>query len=74
MLTNAQKTLKLFEVATMKTKNNILDNIAKHYNITEEEAFNEVTHPTAESILDYLTGQERYATLGIMRDYNIVDY
>jgi hypothetical protein len=59
MPTSAQKTLKLFEVTTIKVKNMILDNIANHYGITREETYEEVTHEEAESVLDYITGPER---------------
>jgi hypothetical protein len=47
----------------------ILDNIACHYCCTRAEAFTEVTHDEAESLLDYVTGPERAATQVIMQKY-----
>jgi len=40
-------------------KKMILSNIARHYGITTQQAFDEVTDPDAEHLLDYVTGAER---------------
>jgi predicted DsbA family dithiol-disulfide isomerase len=45
----------------VRTKNDVLSNIAKHYGISNDEAFDEVTDPEAESIMDYVTGSNRAA-------------
>ena len=45
----------------LKTKNAILTNIANHYGITVNEAFEEITDSEAESLLDYVTGTTRAA-------------
>jgi hypothetical protein len=44
-----------------KVKNDILTNIASHYGISTQEAYEEVTHEEAESIMDYITGGIRPA-------------
>ena len=68
-MTNAETTLKFLSATTRKTVNMILDNIAGHYGCTRAEAFNEVTHDEAESLLDYVTGPERAATHVLMKIY-----
>lgn len=52
-----------------KTKNMILENIAKHYGITTTEAYEEVTDTEAEHLLDYVTGPERMATGALMQKH-----
>ena len=52
-----------------KTKTEILKAIATHYGINENEAYEEVTHEEAESLLDYLTGSIRLATSVLMQKY-----
>jgi len=52
-------------------KSDILKNVASHYGITEEEAFDEVTHYDAESLLDYLTGNVRIAASALMQRHRI---
>jgi hypothetical protein len=37
----------------------VMDNIAKHYGITEEEVLEEVCDTEAENIMDYITGDIR---------------
>jgi hypothetical protein len=64
-------TEKLFSVIPQKTKNEILDNIANHYGITREEAFEEVTDTDAEHLLDYVTGATRSATSVLMQRYGL---
>ena len=49
----------------------ILENIADHYGIDEDEAFEEVTDPAAERLLDYVTGPVREATAVLMKKYRI---
>lgn len=52
-----------------KTKAAILENIAKNYGITSEEAYEEVTDAEAEHLLDYVTGPERAATSVLMQKH-----
>jgi hypothetical protein len=54
-----------------KIKSDILKNVASHYGITEEEAFDEVTHYEAEALLDYLTGNVRAAASALMQRHRI---
>ena len=62
-------TSKFLSVISVKAKNLILDNIANHYGISREEAFEEVVDDEAEHLLDYVTGVERNATLVLMKKY-----
>ena len=50
-------------------KNLILDNIANHYGISRDEAFEEVVDDEAEHLFEYVTGVERNATLILMKQY-----
>ena len=50
-----------------KIKSRIIDEIAGHYGITPERAFEEVTDVEAEHLLDYLTGSVRTATSVLMK-------
>lgn len=61
-MTNSELTINFLNSLDSKTRNEILSNIANHYGITNEKAFEEVTDEEAESLLDYLTGQTRTAT------------
>ena len=70
-MSNNISTLALFAATDAKTKTEILAAIAKHYSITELEAFEEVTHEEAESLLDYLTGSIRTATSLLMQRHGI---
>ncbi len=60
-MTNAQTNKKFLSAIDSKTRSIILTNIAKHYGITQAEAYAEVTDNDAEHLLDYVTGQERSA-------------
>jgi len=44
-----------------KTKADVLGNIAKHYGISPEEAYDEVVDDDAEHLLDYVAGPMRAA-------------
>lgn len=70
MTNHARKTKAFFNATTPETKRLILSNIAAHYGITTAEAEAEVTHPEAESLLDYVTGPERSATHILMQRHN----
>ena len=70
-MTNAKTTARFFAVTDAKTKSAILDNIAKHYGVTQNEALVEVTDCEAESLLDYLTGPTRDAISVLMKRHGI---
>ena len=52
-----------------KTKAEILDNIARHYGVTPQEAFEEITaiDEDTQHLLDYMTGAARTATSLLMK-------
>jgi hypothetical protein len=54
-----------------KTRDSILMNIALGYGISADAAMREVTHPEAESLLDYLTEPVRSAASVLMRRHAI---
>lgn len=54
-------------VITPKTKSMILGSIAKHYGVSEEVIYEEVTHEEAEHLLDYMVEPERSATHVMMK-------
>jgi hypothetical protein len=58
---NGKVTNLFLKAVDLKTKNAILTNIANHYGITVNEAFEEITDSEAESLLDYVTGTTRAA-------------
>ena len=55
-MNNAQINAKFLAVTDAVTKAAVLANIAKHYGITSDEAYAEVTDDEAEHLLDYVTG------------------
>ena len=69
---NNTTTIKFLAAVDKETKKGILQSIAKHYGITEKEAFNEITHHEAEHLLDYLIGGTRLATSLLMRMRGLV--
>ena len=54
-MTNNQINSAFFAAIPAVTKNEILNEISKHYGISVDEAFEEVTHEQAEHLLDYVT-------------------
>jgi len=70
-MTNAEKTAKFFEVTDAKTVNAVLDNIAKNYQISRDDARAVIFHVDAESLLDYVTGPERAAAHVIMKRHGL---
>lgn len=69
-LTNGQRTIEFLLAIDSRTKNDILENVAKHYGITTEEAYDEITDDEAEHLLDYLTYETRTATSLLMKKLN----
>lgn len=49
----------------------ILAGIARHYGVTNREAFEEVTEPEAEHILDYMVEPERSAACLLMKRHGM---
>jgi len=60
-MSNSTFTIAFLNSTDLRTKNEILSNIANHYGITNEEAYEEVIDEEAESIMDYITGSIRPA-------------
>lgn len=63
---NSKTTTAFFSRISTKARDLILSNIAAHYGISLQEALEEVTHPEAEHLLDYVTGPQRAATQLLM--------
>lgn len=68
---NAQINAKFLTVTDASTKQAVLVNIAKHYGISQQEAFDEVTSEGAEHLLDYITGPERAAIHLLMKRHGM---
>lgn len=68
---NAAKTERFLSRVDAATKSAILSNIAKHYGITPNEAYEEITSEDAEHLLDYVTGPERSAASLLMKRHGI---
>lgn len=65
-MSNAQINARFFAAIDAKTKAQVLENIATHYEISPEEAFSEVTDKESEHLLDYLTEPVRSATSALV--------
>lgn len=68
-MTNAQITINFFAAIDAKTKAEVLASIAKHYDITKNDALAEVVAEDAEHLLDYLVGSTRTAVLVLMQKH-----
>ncbi|KAB7891448.1 hypothetical protein [Poseidonibacter ostreae] len=68
--TNSEKNKAFLKAIDSQSKNDILDNIAKHYGITNDEAEDEVTDDEAEHLLDYITGNQRNGAYALMLIHN----
>ena len=71
-MTNAQKNFTFLNAADGETKAKVLSNIANHYGISSEKAYEEVTDDEAEHLLDYVTGSERTAVYVLMQRHNCI--
>lgn len=71
-MTNSEKNITFLNLIDSETKAAILENIANHYQIDIQRAFDEVTHEKAEHLLDYVTGPQRNATYVLMQKYHCV--
>lgn len=66
-------TLAFLNVIDPETRKDILTNIAEHYGITLSQAYDEITEPDAEHLLDYVTGPMRAAVSVLMQAANEAD-
>lgn len=64
---NAKTTIIFLSKTSKAARDMILNNIANHYGISRDEAFDEVTRDDAEYLLDYVTGPERAAVQVLMQ-------
>jgi hypothetical protein len=60
-MNNGTLNAKFLNSVDQKMKNAILENIAKHYGISQQLALEEVTDELAENIMEYITGPNRAA-------------
>lgn len=70
-MTNAQINAKFLSATDSATKQAVLANIANHYSISVQEAFDEVTGAEAEYLLDYVTGPQRAAVSVLMKRHGL---
>lgn len=70
-MNNAQINRAFFAATDAKTKSEVLESIAKHYGISQQEAFEEVTDDHAEHLLDYLTEPTRSAVSVLMQRHRL---
>ena len=70
-MTNAVKNTKFLAVIPTETKNAILDDVAKSYQVSREQAYEELTCEGAEHLLDYVTQNIRLATSLMMQKYGL---
>jgi len=68
-MTNGTITKAFLNSVDVKVKNEILQNIATHYQITIAEAYEEITDEESENIMDYVTGVVRLATSALYNKF-----
>lgn len=66
-MANGSNNARFLSKIDSKSKSMILENIAKHYGISTQEAFSEVTDSEAEHLLDYMTEPARSAASVLMQ-------
>jgi len=71
MPNNNAKFLAVIDVAA---KDEILASIAKHYGISSQAAFDEVTNASAEHLLDYMVEPQRGAASVLMQAHGLRGY
>ena len=69
--THAAVTRAFFRLTTAQVERELLANIATHYGISPDEAFDEVTNDDAEDLLDYITGDARNAAYVLMQRHGL---
>lgn len=70
-MTASQKNAAFLAATDAATRRDVLNSIAQHYGITAEDAYEEVTDPEAEHLLDYLTGSVRSAVSVLMQRHSL---
>jgi hypothetical protein len=70
-MTNAQTTAAFLNAIDNATRADILGNIADHYGVTRWVAYDEITDPDAEHLLDYITGPTRSAVSVLMQRHGV---
>lgn len=70
-ISNADKTKAFLATTDAKTKADVLENIAKHYGISQADALKEITDPDAEHLLDYVTEPTRSAVSVLMQRHRV---
>lgn len=65
---------KFLAVIGSDAKDAILSSIAKHYGISAQAAFDEVTDESADHLLDYMVEPQRSATSVLMQAYGLRGY
>lgn len=70
-MATAHRTKEFLSVIDEKTKGEVLQNIADHYGITVEAAFEEVTGDEAHHLLDYMREPTRSATSALMQRHGM---
>lgn len=70
-MTNSNFTIAFLNSTDLKTKNEILSNIANHYGISNQEAYEEVTDEEAESLIDYVTINIRSAVSVLIQKFKV---
>ena len=73
-ISNAKLNTLVLSMIDPRTKMYILDTIAKHFGISQADAFSEITDIDAEHLLEYLTGSVRTATSLMMQRYSMKLY
>lgn len=70
-VTNCETNKAFLTATNTATRNEILAAVGGRYGVTTTEALDEITHPEAEHLLDYLTGSIRTATSALMRRHGL---
>ena len=73
-MTNEQINRDFFAAIDDKTKSEVLEAIAKHYGISQQEALEEAVDGEAEYLLDYLTEPTRSAVSVLMQRHGLADH
>lgn len=66
-MSHAQSNQAFLDATDANTRAEVLANVANHYGITPQEAFEEVTDEQAEHLLEYMTGPARAAVNVLMQ-------
>jgi hypothetical protein len=68
---NSTFTIAFLNSTDLNVKNEILSNIANHYGITNEQAYEEVIDEEAESLIDYVNGNIRSAISVLIQKFKL---